>query len=195
MKLKLLEDTQNTYHVYHGSRKQFNKFEYQFIGSHGLENGFGIYFTNKLDIAHSYGDYILECDITINKKFSDSIITITKDQVKEYIKKYIDSDGYDYLSNWYDVNDYGYKLTLDLVVDKLFTYNQCDNDIISELLPEVKNKWSDEAYDAIFKIFHKDGIIYKGYSEWDGEEITNYIIYSNNQISNKKWININKEEI
>ena len=63
--------------------------------------------------------------------------------------------------------------------------NESDNDILSEILPYIKNKYSDQAYDAIFKIFGKDGIIYKGYSEWDGQLITNYIVYSNNQILNK----------
>ena len=43
------------------------------------------------------------------------------------------------------------------------------------------------------EIFHKDGIIYKGYSKWDGEPITNYIVYSNNQIKNKKKLYFNKE--
>jgi hypothetical protein len=63
-----------------------------------------------------------------------------------------------------------------------------DNDIISEILPWVINKYSDDAYDAIFEIFGRDGIIYQGYSEWDGEEVTNYLVYSNRQIINREWI-------
>lgn len=183
----------NLYHAYHGSRESFDRFKYEFIGSHALENGFGLYFTNNEDTAKSYGDYIIEADLLIRKPFSNEEITITKEQVKEYIRKYIDPIGDDYLSNygWYE--DEGYENVLNEAVDELFTYNECDNDIISEILPAIQNKYSDEAYDAIYEIFHKDGIIYKGYSEWDGELITNYIVYSNNQIKNKKKLYFNKE--
>ena len=113
-------------------------------------------------------------------------------KVKEYINKYIDPTGEDYLSNygWYE--DEGYDYVLNKAVDSLFSYNQCDNDILSEILPEVQNKWSDEAYDAIFEIFGKDGIIYIGYSEWDGKPITNYIVYSNKQVLNKNKIYVGK---
>ena len=193
MKFLLESVESNLYHAYHGSRESFDRFKYEFIGSHALDNGFGLYFTNNEDIAKSYGDYIIEADLLIRKPFSTEQITITKEQVKEYIRKYIDPIGDNYLSNygWYE--DEGYENVLNEAVDELFTYNQCDNDIISEILPAIQNKYSDEAYDAIYEIFHKDGIIYKGYSKWDGEPITNYIVYSNNQIKNKKKLYFNKE--
>lgn len=193
MKFKLLkENSQTLYHGYHGSRQAFKEFNYDFIGSHALEHGFGLYFTNDESIGQSYGDYIIEADLLIRRPFSDDEITITKEQVKEYINKYIDPTGEDYLSNygWYE--DKGYENVLNKAVDSLFSYNQSDNDIISEILPEVQNKWSDEAYDAIFEIFGKDGIIYQGYSEWDGQLLTNYIVYSNKQILNKKYKELGK---
>lgn len=178
----LLESSNNLYHAYHGSRSQFKRFEQQFIGAHALEHGFGFYFTSDKDIAKMYGDYITEVNLLIRNPFSDDDITITKNQVKNYIKKYVDPVGEDFLSNygWYE--DEGYENVLNKCVESLFMYNNSDNDILSEILPEIKNKYTDEAYDAIFEIFGKDGIIYKGYSQWDGEEVTNYIVYSNNQI-------------
>lgn len=142
MKFKLLkENSQTLYHGYHGSKQAFKEFNYNFIGSHALEHGFGLYFTDNENIAQSYGNYIIEADLLIRKPFSDDKITITKEQVKEYIKKYIDSTGDNYLSLYpYNANDIGYELALDLVMNDLFSYNQSDNDIISEILPYIKNK-------------------------------------------------------
>ena len=189
--MKLLkEDTNNLYHAYHGSNAEFNRFEQQFIGAHALEHGFGFYFTNDIDQAKSYGDYVIEADLLIRKPFSDDDITITKNQVKNYIRKYVDPTGEDYLSNygWYE--DEGYENVLNNCVESLFTYNDSDNDIISEILLNVQNKYTDEAYDAIFEIFGKDGIIYQGFSDWQGEPLTNYLVYSNSQILNKKKIKV-----
>ncbi len=184
--MKLINEN-NLYHAYHGSKSNFDRFEQQFIGSHALEHGYGIYFTNNLDQARSYGDYVIEADLLIRKPFSNDTITITKEQVKNYIKKYIDPIGDDYLSNYGWYKDDGYENVLNKCVNDLFTFNNNDNDIISEILHHVKNKYIDEAYDAIFDIFEKDGIIYKGYTE-DGDEVENYLVYSNNQILNKKKI-------
>ena len=180
--MKFLIESNNLYHAYHGSRSQFKKFEQQFIGAHALEHGYGFYFTSDLDIAQTYGDYIIEANLLIRKPFSNDSITITKQQLKDYIRKYVDPTGEDYLSNygWYE--DDGYENVLDKCVNDLFLYNNNDNDIISEILFNVKNKYTDEAYDAIYEIFGKDGIIYEGFDELQGDKITNYIVYSNNQI-------------
>ena len=191
----LKESANNLYRAYHGSRQQFDKFEHIYIGSHGLEHGYGFYFTDNMDVAESYGDYILQADLSIKRPFCDDHITVTKDQVKHYIEKYVDTNGDGFIANWsYDAKKLGYRRALDLAVKDLFLYSNSDIDILSELLPEVQNKFSDDAYDAIYKIFDKDGFIYDGYSEVDGEKITNYIVYSNNQILNKKWINVHKED-
>lgn len=88
------------YRAYHGTKSDFNEFMHQFIGSHGLEHGYGFYFTNREDIAQSYGDIIIQADIEINNPLSNDSITITKNQIKNYIKNYIDPIGDDFLSNF-----------------------------------------------------------------------------------------------
>lgn len=186
----LKEDANNLYHAYHGSNAEFNRFEQQFIGAHALEHGFGFYFTDEIYQAKSYGNYVIEADLLIRKPFSDNDITITKNQVKQYIRKYVDPSGEDYLSNYGWCEDEGYENVLDKCVESLFTYNDSDNDIISEILLNVQNKYTDEAYDAVFKIFGKDGIIYHGFSDWQGEPLTNYLVYSNSQILNRKMIKV-----
>ena len=186
----LKEEVSNLYHAYHGSRSDFNRFEQQFIGAHALERGFGFYFTDDLEQAKSYGDYVIEANLLIRKPFSDTDITITKNQVKNYIKKYVDPTGDGYLCDygWYE--DAGYETVLNTCVESLFAYNNSDNDIISDILLNVKNKYNDNAYDAVFEIFGKDGIIYQGFSGWQGEPVTNYLVYSNSQILNKKKIKV-----
>ena len=189
----LVESAQNTYHAYHGTRSEFKRFEQQFIGAHALENGFGFYFTDNEEQAMSYGDYIVEADLIIRNPFSTTDVTVTKEQLKEYIRKYVDPTGEDYLSNfgWYE--DDGYENVLDKCVENSWAWSPSDNRMLSEILPEVQNKYTDEAYDAIFEIFGKDGIIYKGFSTWQGEPITNYLVYSNSQILNKKVRKIERE--
>ena len=177
-----------TYEAYHGTRTPFSAFNYDYIGSHGTDNGFGIYFTNNFDLASSYGDYVYKAKITIHELFSNDSITITKKQVKYYIKTYVDKYGDGYLSFWGDVSYEGYEHLLNKVVNDLFILNNSDNEILSEILPHVSDKYSDKAYNAIYTIFKKDGIIYKGYSHFDGEEVINYIVYSNSQISDKQLI-------
>ena len=122
--MKFLIESNNLYHAYHGSRSQFKKFEQQFIGAHALEHGYGFYFTSDLDIAQTYGDYIIEANLLIRKPFSNDSITITKQQLKDYIRKYVDPTGEDYLSNygWYE--DDGYENVLDKCVNDLFLYMQ-----------------------------------------------------------------------
>lgn len=183
----------NLYHAYHGTRSEFKRFEQQFIGAHAIEHGYGFYFTSEIEQAKSYGNYIIEADLLIRKPFSNDTITITKNQVKQYIRKYVDSTGEDYLSNygWYE--DDGYENVLDKCVESLFAYYNSDNGIISEILFNVQNKYTDEAYDAIFEIFGKDGIIYKGFSDWQDEPLTNYLVYSNSQILNKRVRKIERE--
>ena len=82
--MKFLIESNNLYHAYHGSRSQFKKFEQQFIGAHALEHGYGFYFTSDLDIAQTYGDYIIEANLLIRKPFSNDSITITKQQLNFY---------------------------------------------------------------------------------------------------------------
>ena len=180
------------YHAYHGSKNSFERFKQEFIGSHALDHGWGFYFTDQLYVAQSYGQYIIEADLIIRKPFSDDKITITKNELAEYISKYIDPVGDNYLSSWGSYKDEGYNNVLWKCVNSLFTYSISDNDILSEILPFVPNKATDEAFDALFDIFGKDGIIYEGYSELDGEKITNYIVYSNNQITNRRKIYLNE---
>lgn len=190
MKFRTLkEGVAGTYHAYHGSGSDFKEFMHQFIGSHGVENGYGFYFTNRKEIAMSYGKYIIEADITINNPFSITDITITKNQVYQFINKYVDPTGDDYLSAWGDVHSETYSAVLQKAVDNLFTYSQSDSDIINELLSFTDHDYKvQNVYKGIIEVFGRDGIIYKGYDDFYGEEITNYIVYTNEQIHNKKRI-------
>lgn len=192
MKLRLLEsENSKTYHAYHGSGSKFKEFMHQFIGSHGVENGYGFYFTNRKEIAMSYGRYVIEADISLNNPFSTDNITITKEQVYQFISRYADPTGDGYLSGWGDVRSETYSRVLEKAVDALFTYNQSDSDIINEILSFVEHDYKvKDVYKGIIEIFGHDGIIYKGYDQFYGEEITNYIVYTDEQIQNKKRIDI-----
>jgi len=52
--------------VYHGTNKEFERFDNGFMDSNELsqELGSGFYFTKKEDIARQYGDVILKCEIS-----------------------------------------------------------------------------------------------------------------------------------
>lgn len=188
MKFKILkENLSSTYHVYHGTNSKFDEFLHQFIGNHGISRGCGFYFTDNFDVAASYGKILIECDIIIHNTFNPDKITINKDQVTTFIKNYIDVDGQGFLSNYGDVTHLGYDSLVKKCVDNLFNYSIGDIDIIDNLLyHNTLNSFNlMKAYDAIYEVFGKDGLIY------EKDKYTNhniYIIYSNKQIINKKRI-------
>lgn len=177
------------FHGYHGTKSDFDEFMYDFIGAHGVEHGFGFYFTSRPEIAQSYGNIIIEADLIIKHPLNTEKITITKQQVARWIKHYIDPTGEDFLSNYGDIGSESYNSILNEAIESLFSYNDNDVDILGECLQYLSKQTSPyAAYKAIPEIFGKDGIIYSGYDDTYGELVTNYIVFDNNQIINKTKI-------
>lgn len=180
-----------TFHGYHGTKSDFDEFMHDFIGSHGVEHGFGFYFTSRPEIAQSYGNIIIEADLVIKHPLNTEKITITKQQVARWIKRYIDPTGEDFLSNYGDVYSTPYNVVLNEAVESLFSYDDNDVDILGECLQYLsKGRDTYAAYQAIPEIFGRDGIIYSGYDTEYGEAVTNYIVFDNSQILNKKKTHI-----
>lgn len=66
---KLLEsDESQIVKLYHGSNsKNIRALSTNFIGKRGVSFGTGFYFTNDIEIAKQYGEYIYEADVTLGK--------------------------------------------------------------------------------------------------------------------------------
>lgn len=174
---------------YHGSGATFNVFNYDKLGANGTAEGKGFYFTDSKEYSQAYKtdneeSKVYETYINIEKPLNTQKITISRSEIKKLIKG-IDPDGYDYLSNYGDVEFEGYNAVLNQAVDSEFSYNDNDVDLIHSILNS--SKYQDELeifYDKLREILGYDGII----QDW-GENTKRredvgiwYIVFNANQI-------------
>lgn len=75
--------------VYHGSPAVFTEFSPDFMSQHGSSEGQGFYFTDYKPMAEGYqkdGGQLLEGYLDIKKPLSDSEITLTRAEVKNFCR-------------------------------------------------------------------------------------------------------------
>jgi len=172
--------------VYHGSDKEFRKFSYQFLGSHGRAEGVGFYFTNDKTIATGYGDKLYQVYLSIKKPIDIKARNFSSSVIKRIIVKMVEleeklgtvkSDGF--LSNFGDINYEGYTKVLNYAVE-LHVDLETAVDFQSSLVGagvdgEIVNR-------AIYAVTKHDGIISNGFG---GEGINGmkvFIPFFSNQI-------------
>lgn len=116
-----------TKHVYHGSPHEFNSFSFDFVGSESGTSGagFGLYFTESESEAFTYGENIYECTLILKTNLSNTIITLTSQQIKR-ILDILENNGESYYQNF--VND------KDKSINNLLKYCNCDTAIIGDII-------------------------------------------------------------
>jgi hypothetical protein len=166
--------------AYHGSRSDFNKFSYEFIGKIGSSEGYGFYFTNNKEVAQMYAENngkLYYAYLQINKSLNSSKKTITKPQLAKLIQA-IDPRGDEILSNWGDVQSEGYRKVLIEAVNAYYNDNQNDVELISGIINDNGRNY-EEIYQILKKTLGYDGII--TIPDW-GHGQTIYVVFSSNQI-------------
>ena len=65
--VKLILEGKETYEMYHGTEKEFDSFDLKFFNQGSGDGGwlgYGIYLTNDIEYAETYGD-VLVCEVTV----------------------------------------------------------------------------------------------------------------------------------
>ena len=166
--------------MFHGTPEEFYEFDTKKVGKHGSVMGSGLYFTSSLSYAEDYKDNdngrVIATLLNIEKPLSRNKKTITKDQLKTFISKVVDSNGEDYLSNYGDVYSLGYDKLLDKVVNQLYDYNTNDADLIEDVYITSRMDF-DEFHDGLTDTLGYDGII-----AWNKAEGTQAVVFKSNQV-------------
>ncbi|MBR2377439.1 MAG: hypothetical protein IKA85_06720 [Clostridia bacterium] len=166
--------------MFHGTPEQFNVFDTKKVGKHGSVMGSGIYFTANYSYAEDYKEYddgrVIATLLDIKKPLSRNKHDITKEQLKTFIKKVVDSNGEDFLSNYGDVYSVGYDKLLNDTVNKLFEYNTNDVDMIEDIYITSRMDF-DEFHNGLTDTLGYDGVI-----AWNKAEGTQAIVFRSNQV-------------
>ena len=166
--------------MFHGTPEQFNEFDTKKVGKHGSVMGSGLYFTNNYSYAEDYKEYddgrVIATLLDIKKPLSRNKHEITKEELKTFIRKVVDSNGEDFLSNYGDVYSVGYDKLLNDTVNKLFDYNTNDVDMIEDIYITSRMDF-DEFHDGLTDTLGYDGVI-----AWNKAEGTQAIVFRSNQV-------------
>ena len=169
--------------MYHGTPSvDMYFFDSKRIGEHGATRGHGFYLTSSLELAKGYtGDNgkVIVSFLNITKPASEQSLSITRDQVKEFVRKYIDPTAEQgTLSNYGDVNVTSYEKILNKFVDGIFEYgHHSDLDLIEQLYREETDLDFNQFFRAIKKEWGFDGYLFKNRAEgtiavaWFAEQI------------------------
>lgn len=116
-----------TKHVYHGSPNEFDNFSFDFVGSEAGTSGagFGLYFTESEAEAFTYGENIYECTLILKTNLSNTVITLTPQQIRK-ILDILENEGENYYQHF--VND------KDKAINNLLRYCDCDTAIIGDII-------------------------------------------------------------
>lgn len=164
--------------MFHGTPTTFNVFDTKKIGKHGTVMGSGLYFTENLRYAEDYktdDGRVMATLLNIEKPLSRSKITMTKEELKRFIREVVDTDGEDYLSNYGDVYSLGYEKLLDKTVNKLYDYHTNDADMIEDIYVTSRMDF-DEFHNGLTDKLGYDGII-----AWNKSEGTQAVVFRSNQ--------------
>ena len=200
---KVVDKNNNPLIVYHGSNNKFNKFSYENLGIQGRSEGVGFYFTDNKQIADSYGKYLYSCYLKIEKPLRTNAKNFSRNQIQKIIKYIIDlqkttqnismKDGF--LSNFGDIEYEGINAVLKDTVDAHIDLSSA-SDFQGSLIgagvdPEIVNL-------AIYKVTGIDGIIAKGWGDYEDSNLIIYIPFFAKQIksiNNNGNFNSNSDNI
>lgn len=163
--------------MYHGTpNSDMYFFDSKRMGQNGTSRGHGFYLIDNIEYARGYtsanayggdGGKVIVAFVNITKPASETQLTITKKQVKDFVRKYIDPTAeFGTLSNYGDVHITPYETILNKFVDGVFEYGGfSDLDIIEQLYREETDLDFDEFHDAITKEWGFDGYLFKNRAE------------------------------
>ena len=164
--------------MFHGTPTTFNVFDTKKIGKHGTVMGSGLYFTESLRYAEDYktdDGRVMATLLNIEKPLSRNNITMTKEDLKRFIREVVDTDGEDFLSNYGDVYSLGYEKLLEKTVNKLYDYHTNDADMIEDIYVTSRMDF-DEFHNGLTDLLGYDGII-----AWNKAEGTQAVVFRSNQ--------------
>lgn len=143
--------------VYHGSKNDFEVFNFDHIRGNGSEFGVGFYTTTNKDLALIYAKpYLYTYEFVGQKSFKPEERQLTRDDIRLLIEHI--QEETDFLSNYGEVDFEGYEKVLNLAIDNIF--NEEDDDI--DMLAGIACTCGDEyalVYNAIYELFGFDSII------------------------------------
>jgi hypothetical protein len=162
--------------VYHGSKKIIKKFSYEYAAIGNTTYGPGFYFTDNLDLAKNYGDFITEAYI-----FIESPLCTRKEE------KIATADLIEIINNAPDIlnksHNYMYNnaTSSDAIMQNMINTYKHSNDLLYKTLQLIIN----DLYDNDIKIFGNviknvlgyDSILHIGmdmsytYVIWDVDQI------------------------
>lgn len=181
---------EETVKVYHGSHALFNKFDEKFIGMNANSEGKGFYFTNDYTIAEGYAGetgYIYEVLFKGKKSLSSETITMTRNEVKFFLKAI--HEEFDYLYDWGDVDSDGIEKVLETAIEGELSGSSNDVDIIAGVCNLVGDNGG--VLNVLFQTLGYDSIIVD--AQWGRKEFkqTLYIALISNII---EILNVSKRE-
>ena len=177
--------------MFHGTPSKFNVFDTKKIGKHGTVMGSGLYFTESLRYAEDYktdDGRVMATLLNIEKPLSRNKITMTKEDLKRFIREVVDMDGDDFLSNYGDVYSLGYEKLLDKTVNKLYDYHTNEADMIEDIYVTSRMDF-DDFHNGLTDLLGYDGII-----AWNKAEGTQAVVFRSNQAKDIFNFNPTKNE-
>lgn len=177
--------------MFHGTPSKFNVFDTKKIGKHGTVMGSGLYFTESLRYAEDYktdDGRVMATLLNIEKPLSRNKITMTKEDLKRFIREVVDMDGDDFLSNYGDVYSLGYEKLLDKTVNKLYDYHTNEADLIEDIYVTSRMDF-DDFHNGLTDLLGYDGII-----AWNKAEGTQAVVFRSNQAKDIFNFNPTKNE-
>jgi hypothetical protein len=172
--------------MYHGTDAIFNVFDYTKIGTQGVSEGAGFYFTNSQDVAKGYGSP-LEVNLSIQKPLAYDAKPFTRSVLQRLIKRVAEIEsvetgmgiGDGFLSNYGDINYEGFNSVLrdatESMVNEEAALDQISSIINSGVSIETVNK-------AVTEVTGYDGVVSKGFSNEGSEDNTIYVAFFPEQV-------------
>lgn len=166
--------------MFHGTPNFYmNFFDSSRIGENGTARGFGMYLTDNINYASSYtsnSGKMIVAFVNITKPMSDTSVTVTREQVEKFIRRYVDRDG-DGLLGASGIDAYSdYDGAVKATLDRLFEYEKNDVDIINEMYVNSGLEYRD-FFNAVNRFFGFDGALFKNRAEG-----TIAIVFKSNQV-------------
>jgi len=168
--------------VYHGSPNKFTQFSYDNMRTNATSEGVGFYFTDNKEIATGYASestnngkyngYLYTVEFNGKKSLSSDKKTITKVQLKKFLKALnqailnSNDENIDYLSNYNDVEYYGIERVLTEAVNMEYDNNTNDVDLIAGICNASGN--FEITLITLYKTLHYDSIVLT--AEWGQDE-------------------------
>lgn len=156
--------------VYHGSDADFNTFEFDFIGtSHGLDAGFGFYFSESKADAITYGPILYTCLLNLKTEVSNEKVTLNAKQVAQILDRLEEFDCGDGLTkSYYENFDYDKEEAINSLLDS------CESD--TEIIGDIINACG--ALEAMMTIMPQLGFTHTTDSKTpELETVKHYIVY------------------